>query len=59
MKTRKPMKVKELMEKLGRVNPEAEIKIYYSTEIWDILEVGGTGGSFLGDNHVWIIPEER
>ena len=57
MKTKKSMKVKELMEKLSKVNPEADVKIYFSTEIWGIMEVGGN--SFLGNNHVWIIPEER
>jgi hypothetical protein len=57
MKKKKPMKVKELIEKLNKVNPEADIKIYFDTDVWGIMEVGGN--SFLGNNHVWIIPEER
>lgn len=57
MKKKKPMKVKELIEKLNKVNPEADIKIYFDTDVWGIMEVGEN--SFLGDNHVWIIPEER
>jgi hypothetical protein len=57
MKTKKSMKVKELIEKLSKVNPEADIRIYFNTEIWGITELGGN--SFLGKNYVWIIPAER